>query len=134
MFRGLDRFEGTEAAFRSWVFAIAHHRIIDERRWWTRRPKTRPDDLAALEVASSADTETAALAAVETARVTQLCRRLAPKQRGVLLLRLIGELSLEHTAAALDKPVGAVKSLQHRALANLQKHLAKENRPEGVSR
>ena len=36
--RGLHRFEGDENAFRSWVFMIAHHRIIDERRRRRRKP------------------------------------------------------------------------------------------------
>lgn len=35
--RGIDRFVGDEAAFRSWVFLVAHHRVIDERRRSRRR-------------------------------------------------------------------------------------------------
>ena len=31
VFTRLPAFEGTEAKFRSWVFTIAHHKIIDER-------------------------------------------------------------------------------------------------------
>ncbi|MFQ5968029.1 MAG: RNA polymerase sigma factor, partial [Acidimicrobiia bacterium] len=30
--RSIHRFEGDRAAFRSWVFVIAHRRLIDERR------------------------------------------------------------------------------------------------------
>lgn len=54
---------------------------------------------------------------------------LTQDQRAVLLLRVIGELSLEETAGALDKPVGAVKALQHRALARLRKDLAASPAP-----
>lgn len=32
MFRNLDSFSGTEAKFRSWVFVIAHRRLLAERR------------------------------------------------------------------------------------------------------
>jgi RNA polymerase sigma-70 factor (ECF subfamily) len=43
-----------------------------------------------------------------------------------VLLRIVADLSLEDTAAALGKNRGAVKSLQHRALATLRRHLERE--------
>src|SRR3954470_22954958 len=36
--RGLDGFEGDEAAFRTWVFTIAHRRLVDDLRRRRRRP------------------------------------------------------------------------------------------------
>src|SRR3954471_20934012 len=36
--RGLERFEGGEAAFRAWVFTIAHRRCVDDLRRGARRP------------------------------------------------------------------------------------------------
>src|SRR5437899_1915625 len=30
--QGVRRFEGDQAAFRSWTFTIAHHRLVDHRR------------------------------------------------------------------------------------------------------
>jgi len=44
IFRSLHGFEGDEAAFRSWVFTIVHHRLIDERRRADRRPRTESVD------------------------------------------------------------------------------------------
>jgi DNA-directed RNA polymerase specialized sigma24 family protein len=38
--RGIHRFEGDHNAFRSWVFMVAHHRIIDERRASAADPKS----------------------------------------------------------------------------------------------
>ena len=32
VFRGLPGFSGSWASLRSWVFTIAHHRLIDDRR------------------------------------------------------------------------------------------------------
>src|SRR6188508_2959967 len=44
--RGLGRFKGEWPAFRSWVFTIAHHRMVDETRRATRRLRVVPmDDL-----------------------------------------------------------------------------------------
>ena len=39
--RALPSFNGDEAAFRSWVFTIAHRRVIDHHRAVARRPRTR---------------------------------------------------------------------------------------------
>jgi RNA polymerase sigma-70 factor (ECF subfamily) len=49
--------------------------------------------------------------------------RLTPDQRQVIVLKYYQGLSNEEVAAALDKPVGAVKSLQHRALDALRRML-----------
>ena len=38
--RNISTFEGDESAFRSWVFVIAHRRLIDSRRARQRRPET----------------------------------------------------------------------------------------------
>ena len=36
--RDITTFDGEERGFRSWVFTIAHHRLIDARRHSARRP------------------------------------------------------------------------------------------------
>src|SRR3954469_7365164 len=36
--RDVVKFDGDETGFRSWVFTIAHHRLIDARRHSARRP------------------------------------------------------------------------------------------------
>jgi RNA polymerase sigma-70 factor (ECF subfamily) len=51
---------------------------------------------------------------------------LTPDQRQVISLRFIEGWELEQVANSLDKPVGAVKALQHRALAALRKLLSSE--------
>src|SRR5215831_18270393 len=38
VFRSIGSFAGDEAGFRSWVFVIAHRRLVDERRARSRRP------------------------------------------------------------------------------------------------
>src|SRR2546423_1891887 len=39
--RGLSGFTGDETAFRSWVFTIAHRRLVDHHRASSRRLRTR---------------------------------------------------------------------------------------------
>jgi RNA polymerase sigma-70 factor (ECF subfamily) len=55
-------------------------------------------------------------------------RLLTPEQRQVIDLRFVEGWELDEVAASLQKPVGAIKSLQHRALATLQKLLLEPKR------
>jgi RNA polymerase sigma-70 factor (ECF subfamily) len=73
-----------------------------------------------------------ALVAIGDERVRELVASLPPDQRDVLLLRVVADLSIEDTAAALGKKPGAVKSLQHRAAASLRRRLGPEG-DQGVS-
>lgn len=129
-FSTLGRFTGGEDRFRSWVFTIAHHLVIDERRRRARRPQSGPLDVAGPEPGSPApDAADEALRTLGDERVARLLTGLAPDQRDVILLRVVADLSLGDTAAALGKRVGAVKALQHRAMRNLRSRIE----AEGVS-
>jgi DNA-directed RNA polymerase specialized sigma24 family protein len=44
----------------------------------------------------------------------------------VLLLRILGDLSIEDTAVAVGKRPGAVKQLQRRGLATLKRELERK--------
>lgn len=122
--RNLERFSGDVPAFRSWVFTIAHHRMVDDRRARGRRPVVADAEIH--EGATVGDAEQDALALLSDDRLRELLERLSPDQRDVLMLRVVADLSLEDTAEALGKQRGAIKSLQHRGLATLRRHLARE--------
>jgi RNA polymerase sigma-70 factor (ECF subfamily) len=129
--RNTPGFRGDYRAYRSWVFMVAHNRVIDERRRRSRRP---------LSVAPAEDTdqgggdvEDEALAGLATEGVVTLLGRLTDDQRNVLLLRVVGDLSLEQTAEVLGKKVGAIKALQRRAIARLRKTITGAY-PDGVPR
>jgi RNA polymerase sigma-70 factor (ECF subfamily) len=49
--------------------------------------------------------------------------RLTPEQRQVISLKYLEGWENDAIAAALQKPVGAVKALQHRAIASLKRLL-----------
>jgi RNA polymerase sigma factor (sigma-70 family) len=126
VFRRVDSFEGSQANFRSWVFTVAHSRLIDERRRQSRRP---PQTALADEherAASSCDTEDAALRGLEVARIEAICAQLPADQRAVVLLRIVGELSIEQVAEALGKTTGAVKQLQRRGFQSARDRFARE--------
>ena len=120
--RGLSTFEGDEPSFRSWVFTIAHHRLVDERRRLVRRPE-EPASAGTLALVSGAKSnghvEEEALANLGAESALEALGVLTEDQRAVVLLRILIGLSVADVARVLDKREGAVKTLQRRALARL---------------
>jgi RNA polymerase sigma factor (sigma-70 family) len=129
VFTALASFRGDEEQFRSWLFTIAHRRLTDDRRRQGRRPAVA-DGVAVEDAAPAGDVEDKALRHIGTERVRILAEGLAPDQRDVILLRMVGGLSVEQVAEALGKPQTAVKALQRRAVAALRRRFERE----GVSR
>ena len=131
VFTGCGSFEGSEAQFRSWVFSVAHCRLIDARRARTRADHVLPLDAVTLEhdqTPTSAAAEDEALGRLATESTTQLFAELTPDQRDVLALRLIGQMTVQEVATVLGKPAGAVKALQRRALATLRRKMGVQAR------
>ncbi|MEX2487877.1 MAG: RNA polymerase sigma factor [Nitriliruptoraceae bacterium] len=118
IFRNITTFSGDESAFRSWILTIAHRRLIDARRRAGRRPRTVALDT---QHQSHGDVESEAMARIGEARVLALLERLSPDQRAVLLMRIVGDLSIDDVAHALGKRPGAVKQLQRRGLDTLRR-------------
>jgi len=132
VFRSLGTFDGSEDKFRSWVFTIAHHLVVDERRARSRRPVTTPlSDAEGPHPAGNAEDDAHRLLSDD--RVMALLDELPPLQRDVLLLRVVADLSIEHVAESIGRRPGAVKALQRRGLAALRRLLERESVAKGVS-
>ena len=124
--RDLHSFDGHESDFRPWVFSIAHHRLLDDARYRSRRPVEAASAEVLAEVAPVADPQDEALTAVTVSKVKALIQRLPEDQQNVLLLRLLGQMTVTEVAQALRKRPGAVKALQRRALAALDRMISRE--------
>jgi RNA polymerase sigma factor (sigma-70 family) len=124
--RAVHSFEGNEDNFRSWIFVIAHRRLLDERRHHTRHP-VYPTPSEKLE-REGGDVEDEALAWVETERVRALLAELPDAQREVVVLRVTANMSMEEIAQVIGRSRGAVKQLQRRGLATLARLIAAEER------
>jgi RNA polymerase sigma-70 factor (ECF subfamily) len=120
--KGLGRFEGDEPAFRSWVFVIARSRLIDQLRRRGRRPE-RPVGDEDLEREGNEDVEETVLQSLGADWVMSVLDHLSADQREVILLRILGGLPIAEVARVMHKRPGAVKALQHRALATLRRIL-----------
>lgn len=113
--RSLPRFEGIDEELRPWIFAIARNRVIDAHRRRAARPASTgagvPD-----RAAPAADDP------VDPHLVAAL-QQLTEEQREVVVLRFVADLPLEEVAELTGRTSGAVKSMQHRALAQLARIL-----------
>lgn len=123
--RDLHSFEGDEREFRAWVFVIAHHRLLDEGRRRARRPVELRREPQSDEVGSG-DVEDEALERLATNGVRQILEQLSPYQRDVLLLRVLGDLTVQEVARVLGKRPGAVKALQRRGLQAVKRAVGTE--------
>jgi RNA polymerase sigma factor (sigma-70 family) len=124
--RKLGSFEGDEQGFRSWVFTIAHHRMIDDRRRAQRQPVVVDTATEVDEHRSAGNVEVDAFASLGYDRVLELLEMLSADQKAVVLLRVVADFSVEDAANILGKREGAVKALQHRAMAALRRHLSRD--------
>jgi RNA polymerase sigma-70 factor, ECF subfamily len=122
MLEAIGRFQWRSVPFSAWLFRIAHNLAMDHfranRRW---QPEEEVPEVQGEE--SSAEEQ--ALASLGQTSMLTLIERLSPEQRQVLTLKFVFRFSNAETAAILGKTEGAVKSLQHRALASLQKHVSR---------
>ena len=129
VFTGLAKFSGDEDGLRAWVFTIAHRRLLDDWRRRSRRPQLADEPVDLVEHVGG-DVEDDVLLRMGVDTVRQLCGTLPEDQRSVLLLRILGDLTIEQVAQVLDRTVPSVKALQRRGLRALRDRI--ENSAEKV--
>lgn len=120
VFRNLPSFHGEEDDFRSWLFTIAHRRLIDERRRLGRWPVPAPIDEAPEPAAPAPSPDDGS----DWLSVDRHLVGLTDEQRDVVLLRVVAGLSAKETAEVVDKSPEAVRQLQRRGLRTLEQRLA----------
>ena len=116
--RALGRFRAGEP-MRPWLLRIVANEARNRRRSTGRR-----EQLVLRAAASPGEAapspEDAVVGAAERARLLELLERLPEQGREVLACRFLLDLSENETAAALDVPLGTVKSRSARALERLR--------------
>jgi RNA polymerase sigma-70 factor (ECF subfamily) len=102
-----------------WFLSIANHKIADNRRRSFARPQIPIDGAIA-----AVDVEEVVAQRHRDRFVREAMRELTPEQEEVLVLRFVLGFEGAQVAAITGRTLGAVKALQHRGLASLEKLLA----------
>jgi len=116
--------QGPETNLKGWLIATASHVVNDHLRRRYRRPTEALSD----SMADGGKSVHAEVDLREQNRAVQTAyAQLTPEQQHVIALRFNQGYSLEETASHLKKKVNAVKALQFRALASLQRIIGEVN-------
>lgn len=117
----LPRYCDRGSSFLTYVYAIAGHKVIDARRAAGRAcaPLEDAGDVAC----PDAGPEERAIAGERGTWARSLVETLPPRQREIVVMRLVRGMSATETADALGTTPGAVRIAQHRALARLRSRL-----------
>ncbi len=123
MLESIGKFRWRSAPFSAWLFRIAHNLAMDHfranKRWQPEEEVPEPDP------GDGSAAEEEALEAIGRQSMLELIEKLSHEQQQVLTLKFVFNFSNAEAATILDKTEGAIKSLQHRALASLQRQLDK---------
>jgi RNA polymerase sigma-70 factor, ECF subfamily len=114
----IGRFEQRSTPFEAWLFRIARNLAIDHFR---RARRVEPAEAPPDDSPPQPSAEEQALSKLDHRSLLEHVRTLPRTQRQVLALKFVLSLSNAETAVVLEKTEGAVKALQHRALATLQR-------------
>jgi RNA polymerase sigma-70 factor (ECF subfamily) len=122
MLEKIGRVRWQSAPFSAWLFRIAHNLAMDHfrsrRRWQPEAEVPEPLD------SEEPSAELEAMQSIGRESMFELIEKLSPEQQQVLILKFVFNFANGDVANILDKTEGAIKSLQHRALASLQKQIA----------
>jgi len=117
--RSVGSFSGSHSQFRSWVFSIAHARIVDDHRRRDRRPET--------EFTASHDRAQGGADIFVTSGDPDLevaMNQLTEEQRSLLHLRFVLELSMKEIARVTDRSEVATRVAIHRCSRRLRELLS----------
>jgi len=120
--KSLQDGRGPRDHLQAYLYRIAHNWVVDLYR--NNKETVELSDA----IRSEADfPEEEAAKRIRQKQVHRALRHLTPDQQQVISLKYLEEWSNEEVAHVMKKPVGAVKSIQHRALRSLYKLLAEKS-------
>lgn len=115
---------GPRHNLRAYLFRIAHNWITD---YFRRQPPSSVMIYPELISDSEIDLQDSLIQNLEEEQIRVALQLLTPDQRQVVILKYIEGWRNKEVAQAMDKPVGAIKSLHHRALNSLRRILIDEH-------
>jgi RNA polymerase sigma-70 factor (ECF subfamily) len=120
VFRALPTYRQLGRPFLSFVYGIAAHKIADVHRA-AARDRSQPTSETPDTMLTEEDPEQITLRRELVERTGNLLRMLTPRQRDILVMRIVLGLSAQETATMVGTTPDAVRVAQHRALNRLRR-------------
>lgn len=120
----LKQGSGPTEYLSAWLYRVAHNLIVD---FYRRQPAQEPATLEDVVLAEEDQGVEHLDHQTRVERARGALRQLTPLQQQVITLRFLEEMSNAEVARAVERTVGAVKALQHRALNSLRRLLEEED-------
>jgi len=121
----LPKYKERGVPFPAFLFRIARNALVDHYRQNNRLEQKSPDDMDGYTGVENSEPVELISSQMEHQHILRKLSQLRPDYQEVLTLRFMGELSPEETARVMQRSVGAVRVLQHRALCALRSRLEK---------
>ncbi len=119
-----EKFDTKKGSFKSWVFTIAHHHLINY--WRDHKPMASLEALEEEGVSiASNPPENSADQASEHHQILKVLSFLSEEDRGVIAMRFLDHLDYDEIASALHKKEGAVRTQLSRALQHFKHYFDK---------
>jgi RNA polymerase sigma-70 factor, ECF subfamily len=115
--------------FLAFLFRIARNVLIDHYRHNNRVEEKAPEELDGYKDEGPSEPADEIGRQQEHQQMLRVLDRLRPDYKSVLTLRFISELTPEETSKVMNRSVGAIRVLQHRALAALRDEISKTGNP-----
>jgi RNA polymerase sigma-70 factor, ECF subfamily len=115
--------KGPHSHLKAYLYRIAHNWITDHYRNRSNQDVELSDNL----IDDKPDPRAEVHGKLVRENLRKAIRQLTPEQQQVIVLRYIEEYKNEDVARILNKSVGSVKALQHRALSALHQLLTRDD-------
>jgi RNA polymerase sigma-70 factor (ECF subfamily) len=120
--QSLQNGSGPRDHLQAYLYRITHNWIVD-----LYRHSEKTCELSETMRCEQDVPEEEAARRIRQGQMRRAIRGLTPDQQKVISLKYLEDWNNEEIARVLHKPVGAIKSLQHRALKSLEKLLAEKS-------
>ncbi len=108
--------------FSSWLYRIARNQVIDHYR--AGKGEVSIDQIDPEAFASTADAAADLERKLDVEKVRRALLALKPEYQDVIVLRFVEDLPIKEVAEAMERSLGAVKLMQHRAIRELKQLLS----------
>jgi RNA polymerase sigma-70 factor (ECF subfamily) len=116
--------KGPDSHLKAYLYRIAHNWITDRYRCKKHEEVELTENIMDLKPEPREEVQRL----LEKDTIKKALSKLTPDQQQVIVLRFIEEYENEEVAQILNKSIGSIKALQHRALAVLRQHLLADMR------